>query len=1022
MNITSGKYQEAYNMLNAAQKTAVDTIEGPVMVIAGPGTGKTQILALRVCKICETQDIGFQNILCLTFTDSGSVAMRKRLLEFIGPEAYDIPIYTYHAFANKIITENADQFGTYRSLQSLSELESIEVFQELIDGFDNEHILKRLKGKIYHDIPDLKKLFSTLKREDWDLEWFEAAIEKYREEEVAENFYNYHYKKNYKEFKKDDPKVADLKKHNTKCDKLIAAAKEIKNYQKIMHKRERFDYDDMIQWVLVAFENNEALKARYQEQFQYILADEYQDTNGSQNQLLMNLADYWERPNLFVVGDDDQSIFRFQGASMKNIIDFKEKYDPEVVILSHNYRSTQSILNGAMSVINVNTDRLVNAMQLDKKLIAANPKRASGPAPEIRFFDNSYHEEVAIFEAIKQWQHDGIPLNECAIMYRSHKEIDGLVKVLTHEQIPFQLKRRVNVLDQTLIRSVLEILHLVEAIYTRSNSIDAHLYPSLYLSHFGINIQTMHALSLLVNEQSSWYKVIMDESQWSSLPQAKEIKHFVACLESWMKDRANNTIQILLENVMHSAGFMAEALENRDNYFSFQLLQSFFDHIKEQSAIFPNKSLKDHLNDLEKMQENSIALGLNQVIVKTDGVQLMTVHASKGLEFQKVWLIGANKNRWEGKIARSSQFKIPNQILNANDDTVDDDRRLFYVALTRAEEQLVVSYNESAAEKEKPLESSRFVAELMESSDVVHTQGTVDEQKVLAHLAIRMSPAELPDKDWLDHSLIEKSLENFKLSPTDLNKYLACPIRFYYENILRVPSARRESLGYGSAMHYALEMHISKTRQDEGWLTVTHLLNAFEEGMLKYRSHFTDREFQDRMTYGKQNLTAYYDHYLESWKQPKNILFEHKVSLTHYKDVPISGTLDRIDEYDDHIYVIDYKTGNPASLSKKMKAPNPEKGEIGGDYWRQLAFYKILSDNDHRLSKKMYAAEINMLEKNKKDEFEYKKLVISPEDLRLLDEQIMDTYKNIKEHNFRVGCNEERCDWCQYVKRRSLSK
>ena len=338
------KFSEEYNRLNEKQRLAVDAIEGPVMVIAGPGTGKTQILATRIGKILLETDAYPQNILCLTYTDAGVVAMRKRLQQFIGPDAYKINIYTFHAFCNEVIQDNLSLFEK-RSLDAVSELEKIQLFKQLIDSFPKDHPLKRYRGDAYFEIQNFDRLFSTMKREGWSPSFVNEKIDQYISELPQRD--EFIYKRKYKEFNVGDLKKDKIEEEIEKMERLRAAVNEFDRFQELMQQRKRYDFDDMINWVIKAFEQNKNLLASYQERFLYILVDEYQDTSGAQNRIVELLINYWDKPNVFVVGDDDQSIYRFQGANVENMLAFANTYENDLlkVVLTHNYRSTQPILD-----------------------------------------------------------------------------------------------------------------------------------------------------------------------------------------------------------------------------------------------------------------------------------------------------------------------------------------------------------------------------------------------------------------------------------------------------------------------------------------------------------------------------------------------------------------------------------------------------------------------------------------------------------------------------------------------------
>ncbi|MGB5006789.1 MAG: ATP-dependent helicase, partial [Ferruginibacter sp.] len=372
--ILQQKFTEAYQKLNNEQRRAVDTIDGPVMVIAGPGTGKTQILAARIGKILLETDALPENILCLTYTDAGTIAMRKRLQQFIGADAYKVNIYTFHAFCNDVIQDNLNLFEK-NSLDAVSELESIEMFKQLIDAFPKNHPLKRYRGDVYYEINNLRNLFSAMKREGWTPEFINQKIDEYindlpnRDEYIA--------KRKVKEFNKGDVRTDKIEEEKEKMEKLRAAVNEFAHFQALMRKRNRYDFDDMINWVIKVFEENKSTLANYQEKFQYLLVDEYQDTSGTQNKLVQLLINYWDKPNVFVVGDDDQSIYRFQGANVENMLEFANRYSKDLmtVVLTGNYRSTQPILDISKTLINRNDERLVKQIEgLSKDLVSSNTR------------------------------------------------------------------------------------------------------------------------------------------------------------------------------------------------------------------------------------------------------------------------------------------------------------------------------------------------------------------------------------------------------------------------------------------------------------------------------------------------------------------------------------------------------------------------------------------------------------------------------------------------------------------------
>jgi len=276
-------FKSALQKLNPEQLKAVQKTEDPIMVMAGPGTGKTQLLGVRVGYILQNTDARAHNIICLTFTNAGAVAMRSRLLSFIGPEAYNAHIYTYHAFCHSVIQDNIEYFGGYRELQLVSDIEQVEILNQIIDELPKNSVLKRFKGDLYYDRNNLLKLFTTMKQENWKAEKIIDEIDdldaKMREDESMI------YKNSRKgKWEKGDFKQAAFDKFMSKYIKTKEAVALLNKYDQLLYERQRYDQQDTILFVIDAFEKHENLKLDYQEKYQYILVDEYQDTNGSQNE------------------------------------------------------------------------------------------------------------------------------------------------------------------------------------------------------------------------------------------------------------------------------------------------------------------------------------------------------------------------------------------------------------------------------------------------------------------------------------------------------------------------------------------------------------------------------------------------------------------------------------------------------------------------------------------------------------------------------------------------------------------
>ncbi len=344
---TTLEFENLYKKLNPEQKKAVDTIDGPVMVIAGPGTGKTQILTLRIANILQKTDVGPDSILALTFTESGTHTMRRRLAETIGSAAYKVNIFTFHGFCNEIIKAYPEEFPRIVGASSITDIDQIRIMEEVILSLKLER-LKPYGDPLYYLRPVMSQI-KDLKREDIDPLELEKIIIKQEEDfnTITDLYYD---KGAYKGKMKG--KYKDLEKNIEKSKDLLIVYRA---YEEALKQSKVFDYEDMIMEVVRVLRKNQDLLLRLQEKYQYILADEHQDANQAQNHILELLSSFFDNPNLFIVGDEKQAIFRFQGASLENFLYFKKLYPRAALIrLERNYRSTQSILDAAHSLIQKN--------------------------------------------------------------------------------------------------------------------------------------------------------------------------------------------------------------------------------------------------------------------------------------------------------------------------------------------------------------------------------------------------------------------------------------------------------------------------------------------------------------------------------------------------------------------------------------------------------------------------------------------------------------------------------------------
>ncbi len=1027
------KFQEALNKLNPEQLSAVEQMDGPILVIAGPGTGKTQILAARIGKILLETDASAHEILCLTYTDAGAVAMRKRLFEFIGPDAYRVNIYTFHAFCNEIIQENLEYFGKL-SLEALSDLESAILFRELIDEFPNDHLLKRFTGEIHFDAPHLKDLFSDMKKENWDEAAIQKAVQEYLDDLPNREKYIYKRANTKTGVKVGDLKQKDIDKVHEQMKKLLSAVSEFQNFSKKMMDRSRYDYDDMITWVLKAFKENEELLRRYQERYQYILVDEFQDTSGSQNELLKFILNYWDTPNVFVVGDDDQSIFKFQGANMKNILDFASDYvgTLKTVVLKHNYRSNQHILDISKALISNNRERLTTQLALDKNLQAAHPRfNDLVVSPVINEYENPSQELVDVAMQIKKLLAKGTEPGEIAVIYRNHSQVEELIQYLDTQHIAVNTKRKLDIFTLPFGEKIINILRYLAMEMDSPYSGDELLFEILHYDFFDIPPIEIAKASVAVAKENfatsrnnepktslrryiSEIKIPAQQGLFDK-PAGQGMKFLIGDIDYLLSYSASNTLQQLFQQVIAKMGILKYIMQQPNKGWYMQVLTNFFDFLKDESRKKPEIKLPDLIEIIKVMKEYKIRLPLNQVIYSDNGINFLTAHGSKGLEFEHVFLVGASKKIWDGK-GKNHGFSYPDTLTQAPDDEIaqkEESRRLFYVAITRAKQCLSISFaNKDNNGKEQ--EASQFVGEILADTDLRLQHPHVNEDVMTEFIATQFSETDHPKIELLDKNYINLLLQNYTLSVTHLSNYLDCPLRFYFQCLIRVPSGKSPSATFGQAVHWALNRIFKMLKDnDNEFPPAEDFMKEFRWYMYRNRDSFTKEEFKLRVDYGEKILPAYYNQNVGVWN--KIAVTERSIKNVEVEGVPIKGNLDKIEFHGKQVTVVDYKTGKLKYAKDKFKRPADDQPN-GGDYWRQAVFYKILIDNDRTVDWEVVSTLFEFVEPVSEGEYHKEKIVITPEDINEVTGQIKSVYQKIMAHDFNTGCGKKECDWCHFVK------
>lgn len=1027
-------FDTRYTSLNAAQKQAVDHIDGPVMVVAGPGTGKTELLSMRAANILRKTDALPETILCLTFTESGATAMRKRLSEIIGKHAYKIAIHTFHSFGSDIISKHREFFYRGAEFKPADELTTYEIATGIFEELPYDHAMATQFNGEFTYLKSALKSISDIKRAGLTPDELRQVVEQTLAaaqaiEPILAPVFAPGIKKTtaeqlapcvalIRELKTpvDVPNfvsiarlVADsleravdeaadstkpitawrnrwMKKNGAgefelktraQATKLQALCDIYKQYLAAMQDARLYDFDDMIMNVVQAIEHQPELQYELQETYQYIMVDEFQDTNLAQLRIVQLLTDNpvnEGKPNILVVGDDDQAIYSFQGAEIGNIVGFQDMYpSAERIPLTENYRSTTQILTPAREVIIQAGDRLETRFsELNKTL----QPHVSDTSSTTRLIDTSTVDDERKYIAtdIAAKIADGIPADSIAVLARKHSELEQLLPHLAQHNVSVNYERRDNVLELPIITHLELLARLLTAIAAGDHTQANVLLPE-FLAHPAWQIAPEEVWRLSLDAKQN-------RIAWM---EAMSTRPALAPLHTWLLETAQASLTEPLEQVidrmvgvMHGKQiveapfisplygyfFSEERLRDHpDDYLAYlEALRTIRTKLREyQPSVEPR--LASFLAFIELHRTlGSVVTSLRPRAEKLTGaISLMTAHKSKGLEFDHVYICGAVDTNWGERVASPPQLiSYPdNMPLSAHRGSLDERLRLFFVAMTRAKRHLTISFSRvnDAGKETLPASFLSDVALVPETLAQQHTRETIqqDLETIWYQPLIELQPHATMQE------LLAPTLERYRLSATHVGAFLDVtrggPQTFLLDYLLRFPFAKGPQAAYGTAVHATLQhvhQHLSATGKH---LPLEDILQRYES-FLREQFLSTD-EFDTYLEKGSSALQAFLDQYYITFTDQSKPELDFSAEHIQIGDVRLTGKLDLVDinKESKQIIVTDYKTGKPAA-SWKGRA-DYEKAKLHR-YRQQLLFYKVLVE--HAPSYSGYTVERGVLQ------------------------------------------------------------
>lgn len=1081
-------FEKRYEQLNQEQKKAVGIIDGPLMVIAGPGSGKTELLGMRVANILRKSDVNPGNILCLTFTDSASKNMKDRLSGLIGVSAYKVSIHTFHSFALDTAHRFREDFYEAQQMKSAENIKQIEILGEILESLPLSNAFShKMQGDTFVYLNSIKNRISQLKKagitpkeyqkivksngecfdkiEEILVPFFEQRISKKLIEQVPnlimqiealtlpnlpiEHISLLNYKdillrsltnayeqaveenstKSVTKWKESwvqrDPETKEVRlKDGHQLDRNISLGQVYEKYQKDLKEAGFVDFDDMILDIIQALLQKPGLLAELQEKYQYILVDEFQDTNEAQMRIIHMLTENpvnEGKPNIMVVGDDDQAIYKFQGAELNNILQFREKYpETQLITLVKNYRSTSAIVDFAQKIISQGEDRLVDRIkEVEKELESANPEVEDGVIVA-HTFDTAIHEYQYVANEIEQKIENGVNSNDIAVIARNHRQLEEITPYLISKQIPIQYERQRNVLEEPHINQLISMAKLVcslaeDSIYYQDN----FLASILSFPFWKLERKTIWQLSI---EAHKGHKTDSKGRWMDAMLNSENLE--LQKIANWFLDLAlrvhTEPLGIILDELIGPA-------EETENKFSSSFRRYYFhkDKYSENPAEYLQflSSLNTFVSTVRSYTVNSLAPKLfdlvscvdvyekhslpitdtSPYISGTNAVTLLSAHKAKGLEFNTVFVLNCQNEIWAKSQSRDMIAFPKNLPIDPAGDTVDDYLRLFFVAITRAKSNLyVTSYKKKDNGRDSlriPFLEPPLFSESKYKIEVNHVQTDISEtvdSLIKTSLPI-VGPIAIDEQ-----AVLKPILEKYILSVTHLNNFLNVmrggPHTFFEQNFLRFPQAKTPMLSYGTAMHATVESIYKHLSENSVKPTLLEVQKYFEAHLEK--EHMAKNVFDKYLEKGNKVWKVYLETASDRIEMHHRIEIDFRMQQVFVENAQITGKIDKIIPNEDtkEWEVYDFKTGN--YQMKWTDSVEEKKVQLYG-YKRQLIFYKILVELSRDYSKySVHRGYLEFLNPTKSNQIHCLPYDITTEDAERLKKLIIAVDKKIRSLDF----------------------
>src|SRR5215813_7288948 len=771
--------------LNDAQRQAVTHDAGPLLIVAGAGTGKTTVITRRIAWLIAQKKARPEEILALTFTDKAAAEMEERVDTLVQYGYADVEISTFHAFGDRILREHALEMGLQPDFRVLNRAEQVIFFRDRLFEFPLVHY--RPLGDPARHIRALITLVSRCKDEDITPEEYLAYVEQLAGEAAA---------------------APDYEEARERVAQQRELAATYAKYQELMTRDGCVDFGDQIVLVLKLLRARPSARDRLQRRFKYVMVDEFQDTNHAQFELVKLLGA--RHGNVACVCDDDQAIYRWRGAAISNVLAFLDRY-PEArqVVLTQNYRSHQQILDAAYRlIVNNNPDRLEVRNGISKHLTAV--READGPAPVHLRYETGTQEADAVARAIRdnvdggRWRYDDV-----AILVRSNDDADQFLRSLNLQGIPWTFSGNSGLYGRTEIRLLIAFLralvHTDESVslhYLASS--DLYEVPIVDLTRCSTHADRRHVHLFDVLRRAAEIADVRDQVSEAG---HVAIRHLVADLERYMELGREMPTGELLYQFIKDSGWLLRLYreETARDVAEAKNITKFFDRVQAAARTLRYDNVREFVKHLDALIDAGEDPAVAEADVETPAVRVLTVHKAKGLEFPVVFLVNLVQEKFPSRRRRDAldlPIDMMKAVLPTGDYHQQEERRLFYVGMTRARRELyLTSASDYGGTRERKV--SQFVLEALDLPREATRPFKARPVEEIEHFA--------PAPEAVDALLVPLAADaEITLSHKQIDDYQTCPLKYFNVHVKRIPIRRHHAVAYGAVVHKVVEYYLRR--------------------------------------------------------------------------------------------------------------------------------------------------------------------------------------------------------------------